>query len=614
MTEFKVDKRDLQFVLFEQLGLMKLTEFERYQGMTREDFEIVLSEAIKFIGEELAPTFQESDEIGCKLIDGQVYAPESYIELYKKYGGGGWIAISQDPEYGGMGLPMAMAIAVSELGIAASSSFMFYPGLTASAAHLLESYAEDRLRKLLVPKMYGGQWTGTMCLTEPQAGSFLADISTSATPIEGTDEYAIKGNKIFISAGDHQLTENIVHLVLARIPGDPPTTKGISLFAVPKRRFDPDTGEVLGPNDVATTAIEHKMGINASATCSLAFGDEGQCRGYLIGERCQGIVYMFQMMNEARIVCGVQGVALGAAAYERALDYAKERKQGTDLTRRGDDTRIAIINHPDVRRNLIMAKAYVEGCRSLLLQASVHADMAHNHPDPKERARNQDLLELLTPICKAYSTDKGFKVTELAIQIHGGYGYIREYGVEQCMRDIKIASLYEGTNGIQALDLLGRKMRMKGGGVFLTWLQEANAFLQTHKDHPRLGDLVAKVDKAKNVLAETAFGFSMGGAKDPQHTLLCATPFLEIFGHVEVARLLVDQAIIADARLQDLIVAKGADSLEELHELIEDHPDARFYDAKTKTAAFFVHNILPEVRALANSIKAGDRSALEIIF
>jgi hypothetical protein len=613
MTEFKVDKRDIQFLLYEQLGMMQLTEFERYEGMTREDFDMVLSEAIKFFGEELAPTFREADETGCKLVDGQVYVPESYIELYKKYGRNGWIAVSQNPDFGGMGLPMAMAIALSEFAISAAPSFMFYPGLTASAAHLIENFANEKMRNLLVPKMYGGEWTGTMCLTEPQAGSFLADISTTAVPIPGTDEFSIKGSKIFISAGDHQLTDNIIHLVLARVPGDPATTKGISLFAVPKRRYDPESGEVLGSNDVTTTAIEHKMGINASSTCSLSFGDQGECRGYLVGEQCKGIVYMFQMMNEARIVCGVQGAALGSAAYERALSYAKERSQGTDLTRPGDETRVAIIDHPDVRRNLLYSKAYVEGIRALLLQTSIFSDLAHNHPDPKEREKNNDLLELLTPICKSYATDKGFKVTELAIQIHGGYGYIKEYGVEQCMRDLKIASLYEGTNGIQALDLLGRKMRMKGGGVFLTWLQEANAFLQSHKEHPTLSPLVAQVEKAKNVLAETAFGFSMNGAKDPRHTLLSATPFLEIFGHVEVGRLLLHQAIIATDKLNDIISAKGV-SEEAVAELIKEHSEARFYDGKIKTATFFVYNILPSVRALANGIKSGDRSALDITF
>ncbi len=613
MTEFRIDRRDIDFVLFEQLGLMKLTEFERYQGMTREDFDLVLSEARRFITEELAPTFSDADKQGCRLVDGQVIVPESYVEAYRKYGKNGWVAITQDTTYGGMGLPMAIAIAFSEMAIGGSSSFMFYPGLTVSAGHLLEVHADAWLKELMVPKMYSGQWTGTMCLTEPQAGSFLADIATTATPIEGSDAYRIKGNKIFISAGDHQLTENIIHLVLARVPGDPETTKGISLFAVPKRRID-KKGAITGPNDVATTGIEHKMGINASSTCALSFGDNNDCEGYLIGQRCEGIVYMFQMMNEARIVCGVQGVALGSRAYEMARAYAAERKQGTDLTKRGSEDRVAIIDHPDVRRNLLMAKAFVEGTRALLLQAAVHSDVAHNHPDPRERDKNQDLLELLTPVCKAYATDKGFKVTELAIQVHGGYGYVKEYGVEQCMRDVKIASLYEGTNGIQALDLLGRKMKMKGGGVFLTWLQEANAFLKGHAAHGTLGDLVAEVDRAKNMLAEVAFGFAMNGNKDPGHTLLSATPFLDIFGHVEIARLLVHQAIISADKLAQMASDRDVEGAEALGQLILDNPDARFYDGKVKTARFFVHNILPEVDALVRSIKSGDRSALEIVF
>lgn len=615
MTQFNIDKRDIQFVLFDQLGMMRLTELERYQGLTREDFEMVIDNAERFITQELGPTFLPADDEGCTLNNGEVRVPESYVSLYKKFAEQGLIAVSQSPEYGGMGLPTAMAIVVEEMGIAQGSSFMFYPGLTVSAAHLIENHASDELKKLTVERMYTGEWTGTMCLTEPQAGTFLADIKTTATPVEGAENtYKIKGNKIYISAGDHQLTDNIVHLVLARVPGDPEgTTKGISLFAVPKRKWDAQ-GKLGGLNDVAVTAIEHKMGINASATCALSFGDEDDCEGYLIGERRKGLSYMFQMMNEARIACGVQGVALGAAAYERALTYAKERVQGTDVADRKNPERVAIIDHPDVRRNLMFCKAYVEGMRAMLLQASFYADYAHNHPDEKARTKYQDLLDLLTPICKAYATDKGFKVTELAIQIHGGYGYVKEYAVEQCMRDVKIASIYEGTNGVQALDLLGRKMTAKGGALYLTWLQETNTFLQSHSDHERLGDLVGAIDKAKNKMAEIAFGFAQSFAKDPSGTLLSATPFLEIFGHVEVGRLLLEQAIIADNKLNDLFNDKGADTPEARRDLIKDHADARFFDGKVKTAQFFVHNILPQAFALARAIKNGDRSALDIVF
>ncbi len=410
------------------------------------------------------------------------------------------------------------------------------------------------------------------------------------------------------------MTENIIHLVLARVEGDPQGTRGISLFAVPKFRFDAK-GKVLGSNDVTTTGIEHKMGINGSATCALSFGDQGQCQGYLIGERGKGLSYMFQMMNEARIVCGVQGVALGSAAYLQALEYAKERVQGAKVTDRSPDAAaVPIIEHPDVRRNLMICKAYVEGCRALLARAATLSDIAHNSADEAERTKCNDIMELLTPICKAYSTDKGFKVTELAIQIHGGYGYIREYGVERNMRDVKIASIYEGTNGVQALDLLGRKMRSKQGGLFLTWLQEANAFLQEHKEHENLGEIVAAVDKAKNKMCEVAFGFSQVGKTDPERSLLGATPFLEMFGHVEVARLLVEQATIADAKLQAMRAERGVSDEASYQKMLDASADARFYDGKLHTARFFVHHILPQAYALARSIVSEDRSALDVRF
>ncbi len=616
MAQFRVDKRDFEFVLFEQYGVDRFGErFERYAGMDREMLSTMLEEAIRFMGNELAPTLESAEKEGCKVVDGQVLVPQSYVALYKKYAENGWLAVAQNTEHGGMGLPFPMGIAVSELAIAASSSFMFYPGLTVSAGHLIENFANKELRDLLVPKLYGGQWAGTMCLTEPSAGSAVGDLKTTATPIEGSpNEYLIKGQKIFISAGDHQLTENIIHLVLARVPGDAPGTKGISLFIVPKKRFDA-AGNLLGDNDVAVAGIEHKMGITASSTCSLSFGDNDQCRGYLVGERCQGIVYMFQMMNEARIICGVQGVALGGAAYQAALAYAKERTQGPKVTDRTPNPKsVAIIEHPDVRRNLMISKAYIEGMRALLIYTAALADEAHNGTDEAAKTKAADLVDLLTPICKAYSTDKGFKVTELAIQIHGGYGYIREYNVEQYMRDVKIASLYEGTNGIQALDLLGRKMRLKGGGLFLTWLQDTNELLEAHASHEALAEVVAQLDKAKNTICELAFGFSETAKKDPELSILGATPFLEAFGHVEIARLLLHQAVIAHDKLKGILAAQGATSAEQVKEVVTNHADARFYDGKVKTARFFASSILPQVHALAREVKAGDRSALDIVF
>ncbi|HAA58666.1 MAG TPA: acyl-CoA dehydrogenase [Myxococcales bacterium] len=623
MAEYLIDQRDLEFVVFEQFGFDALLKSEKYSDFSEDILRDTITQAVKFAGEVLAPTNDEADKFGCRLVDGKVELPPSFQKAYNAYCENGWAAPGQSAELGGMGLPLILAIIAQEVGIAASPSFMFFPGLTVGAAHLVEAFGQETLRDLVVPKMYTGEWTGTMCLTEPQAGTAVGDLKTVAVPLaegeestapfEGLQEYKITGNKIFISAGDHELTDNIMHLVLARVEGDPVGIKGISLFLVPKYRFDKD-GKILGSNDVACTAVEHKMGIHASPTCSLSFGDEGECRGFLIGEQRRGIHCMFQMMNEARIACGVQGVSLGNVAFQRALSYAKERVQGTKITERDPNAeRVTILQHPDVRRNLMICKAYGEGIRALLYQAAFHADFAENHSDEALRTKYHDRLELLTPICKAYASDKGFKMTELAIQVHGGYGYIQEYGVEQCMRDVKIASIYEGTNGIQALDLLGRKMRLKEGGLFMAWLQDTNEFIEENAEHTALKKEFKLVEEAKNALAEVSFHFMMSGKEDPERAMMGATPFLEMFGHVEVSRLLLEQAVLADQKLQALFTEKNVAEADRAA-FIKESVDARFYDGKVKTAQFFAHHILPEVYSLASGIKADDRSALDIDF
>ncbi|MEZ4271953.1 MAG: acyl-CoA dehydrogenase family protein [Myxococcota bacterium] len=463
MPDYIIDRRDIDFVLFEQFNLAALAEHPLYGDFDRDAFDAILDAGQKLCIEVVAPINAKADSVGCHLSDGKVKVPETFHAVWKQFAEGGWIAPSRPTQYGGMGLPLPLAVVLAEMAIGACQALYFFPGLNSAAGALLENFAAPFLRDTIVPRLYSGEWTGTMCLTEPQAGSSVGDLSTTATPISGTNVYSIKGNKIFITAGDHDLTENIVHLVLARVPGDPKGTKGISLFAVPKLRFD-EQGKVIGPNDVTCTTIEEKMGIHGSPTCALGFGEHDDCQGYLIGERSHGIIYMFQMMNEARIVCGVQGVAVANAAYQAALHYAKERLQGTRLTERSPDASpVAIIEHPDVRRNLLLCKAFAEGCRALLMRTAFYAERAERHPDASQRPQYQDMLDLLTPICKAYATDVGFDVTALAMQVHGGYGYIKEYGIEQMMRDVKIASIYEGTNGIQALDLLGRKLRLREG-------------------------------------------------------------------------------------------------------------------------------------------------------
>ena len=609
MTQYRADTRDVEFAIFDNEHFSSVAALEHYRDYSRELFEMVLNQAYKFAHEKLGPCNREADEQGVRLEDGKVYVPEVYEEIYDEFCAAGWVAPSRSVEFGGQGLPTVLGIAATEFMIGANPSFAFFPGLTSSAGNLIEAFGSDAQREQYVEKMYTGEWTGTMCLTEPQAGTAVGDLATSAEQVDGEEYFRLTGNKIFISQGDHQLTDNIVHLVLARIPGDPEGTKGISLFIVPKVR--PGDGEF---NDVQVTNLEEKMGIHASPTCAVSFGDDGDCRGWLIGERCKGIVYMFQMMNEARIACGLQGVALGNAAYQLALDYAKERTQGSKVTDRSPDAKaVAIIEHPDVRRNLMTMKAYGEAIRALLYNTAVLADIAHHSDDDAERTEAQDLVDLLTPVAKAYSTDVGFKMTELAMQVHGGYGYITEYGVEQYMRDVKIASIYEGTNGVQALDLLGRKMRTKNGGLFLTWLQRINGFIQSLSDDETFGELASELDAAKNALAEAAFGFGQQGKENPEYPLLHATPFLRMFGLVESARLLLRQAVSSYGRLEQIWDAKGIDADDGAGraELVEQNDEVRFLESKLQTVRFFIHQLLPEVGSKLVSIKSGDTSALE---
>ncbi|MFW5966765.1 MAG: acyl-CoA dehydrogenase [Persicimonas sp.] len=610
MSHFLADMRDVAFAVFDNPHFRRIEQLEPYEDYTRELFEVVLSQAHKFAAQELAPRNAEADEQGVRFEDDQVYVPEVYEEVYQSFCEAGWVAPSRSVEYGGQGLPSIVSLAATELFIAANPSFSFFAGLTSAAGGLIEECGSDEQREQYVEKLYTGEWTGTMCLTEPHAGSAVGDLSTSAEPVDGEEYYRLTGNKIFISQGDHQLTDNVIHLVLARVEGDPPGSKGVSLFLVPKIR--PDDGEF---NDVRVTGIEEKMGIHASPTCAMSFGDDGDCRGWLIGERCKGLAYMFKMMNEARIATGAQGVALGNAAFQLALAYARERVQGAKVTDRSPEAEsVAIIEHPDVRRNLMIMKAYGEAIRALLYNTTALVEFAHHGADEDERTRAQDLVDLLTPICKAFASDVGFEMTELAMQVHGGYGYITEYGVEQLMRDVKIASIYEGTNGIQALDLLGRKMRLKDGALFMTWMQRVNGELEEASEHEALSDLAAEVESAKNALAEAAFFFQQAGSDNPEYPLLHATPFLRMFGLVESGRLLLRQALTAHDQLQEIWADADVDpdDKQARSSLAARSERARFLEAKIETARFFIHQILPEVDARLAGIKSNDTSALDV--
>jgi len=614
MSPFAVDKRDVQFCLYEFLQLEEQCKLPRYKEFNKELFDMVLDEAIKVSTDILAPLNTILDREGVSFDQGKVTTPEACHQAYKTFKEGGWIAPSGGQEYGGQGLPMMLDIAVTEIQGSASTAFLMTPGLTRAAGNLLEVHGTDEMKKMYVENMYSGKWGGTMCLTESSAGSAVGDLKTKAKK-EG-DHYLIEGEKIFISSGDHDLTENIIHLVLARIEGGPKGIKGVSLFLVPKIQVK-DDGSLGEPNNVICGNIEHKMGIKGSPTCTMIFGSDGPCHGYLIGEEHQGIKYMFQMMNEARIGVGLQGLGAASASYNEALQYSRERIQGVDIAkmRDVDAPRIPIIQHPDVRRMLLTMKAFSEGMRALIYFTAKCADLALHSDDEEERTKNQNMLELLTPIVKAYCSDWGVRMTVMGIQVLGGYGYCQEYPQEQYCRDGVIATVYEGTNGIQALDLLGRKVSGKGGLMFMTFLMHMNDFINDNKEHANLGAYVEKLEKARDVLSQVVMGFQKAGMEgDIYYPVLCASPFLEMFGHIVMSYLLLNQSIVADEKLQAIYKDKGASSEEDQKKLNDENPEARFYSGKIHSMKFFADTYLPAAAGIADSIASGNKSPLEISF
>ena len=484
MGHFKINEKDPLFILKDQLNYGSLCRLERYQELDEETLDMLVTEAIKFAKGVVEPLQEIGERWGVQLENGQVRCAPEFREVFRLYGENGWTAAVRSPRYGGQGFPHMMRIVVNDFMYGAAQSFNMAPSLTHGAAHLIESFATEELKERYVPKMYGGQWAGTMCLTEPNAGSNLAALRTTAYP-EG-DHYKIKGTKMFISWGEHDLTENIIHLVLARIEGAPEGVKGISLFVVPKIRVNPD-GSLGEPNDVVCAGVERKLGLHASPTCVLNFGDNDRCIGYLCGQANQGLAHMFQMMNQARINTGVSGMALAGTAYLNALAYAKERIQGTDVAGRKPGY-VPIIDHPDVRRMLLWMKAMVDGMRSMIYTGAFWSDLALELPEGEEKQHYKALLDFITPIIKAYCSDMGFRVCETAIQCLGGYGFCKEYPLEQYLRDAKIMSLYEGTNGIQAMDLMGRKMRINQGAPFKAFMSELTNFCRKNREHPVLGE------------------------------------------------------------------------------------------------------------------------------
>jgi alkylation response protein AidB-like acyl-CoA dehydrogenase len=579
MSHYKVNQHDLFFILKEQLNYKQLCELEKYADMNEKTLDLLVSEAINFGKKVVSPLNEIGEQWGVTFDQGQVQNPPEFREVYKQYGEDGWIAVARNPAYGGQGFPQMMRIVVNDIMYGACQSFNMAPSLTHGAAHLIESFAQDDLKDLFVPKMYQGQWTGTMCLTEPDAGSNLAVLTTMAYP-EG-DHYKIKGNKIFISWGDHDMTENIVHLVLARIEGAPAGVKGISLFVVPKYRVNAD-GSLGQYNDVACQRVEEKLGLHASPTAALSFGSNNDCIGYLCGEPNKGLAHMFQMMNSARINTGVSGMTLASTAYFNALDYTKNRVQGRDISKQVSGE-VPIIKHPDIRRNLLWMKTMVDGMRSMIYTAAFWSDLADQSPDTAVREHYQDLIEFMTPIIKAYCSDMGFRVCEVAIQCLGGYGFCTDYPLEQYLRDAKIMSLYEGTNGIQSMDLMGRKMRIKDGAAYKAFQQEIEKFCSENSEDADLGESITRFQTALQDLWKVAEVMNERYGQDPIHWGFQTYPALLCFSMMTMGWRLLDMAVIAAEKLKKSKKQKD------------------LYTGKIVQARYFMQSMLPQAQALAQS-------------
>jgi len=585
MATYKAPLKEMEFVLHEIAGMPELTALPGFAEATPELVMGVLEEAAKLVEGSIAPLNRSGDEEGCRFENGNVFTPAGFKQAYELYTQAGWGGLALDPEYGGQGLPYLLSTAVGEMLISANTSFSMYPGLSEGCYEAIHTHGTDALKKLYLPRLVSGEWSGTMCLTEPHAGSDVGLGRTKAIPQpDGT--YLINGSKIFISAGDHDLTKNIIHLVLARLPDAPAGIRGITLFIVPKFLPNAD-GSVGARNKMSCGSIEHKMGIKASSTCVLNFENAA---GYLIGEKNKGIQHMFTMMNAARLYVGLQGLGLAEHATQNAVRYAKERRQGRPLTRKGESSSeaVPIIQHPDVRRMLLTMKAYTEGCRMLSYETAKRLDLARHHPDAGVREAATDYVDLMTPVCKAFFTDVGFEVSSLGVQVFGGNGYIRETGMEQNIRDAKIACIYEGTNGIQSLDLIGRKLPIGYGRLLRRFFEPVQAFIATERNNADLEFILVPLQKTFGKLQQVTVWMAERGMADPNDAAAGACEYLRLFGLVALGYFWARAAQVSITKTSDV-----------------------FYRGKLATARFYAAHLLPQVNALALSIMAGSEAVMQ---
>lgn len=604
MADVPLQLRDIRFVLHEHLGAAEKV------GLDKDVIDQFLDAGAQFTGEFLAPINARGDKTGCKRHDdGSVTTAPGYREAMQQWREGGWGSMRAETEYGGQGLPQVLVTAIDELIIASCCAFHNYTGLTRACANMLLRRASKEQKETWARPLVSAEWQGTMCLTEAGAGSDVGASRTRAWPIEG-DRYRIQGEKVFITSGDHDLADNHVHIVLARVEEDGPGVKGLSIFIVPKFRLGADGKPTSQRNDVYCSGIEEKMGIHGSVTTTMKFGENGGCEGYLIGKRKEGISIMFEIMNEERIVVGQQGQALAATAYGLALKYSKERVQGSSITKGKSITeeKVAIIEHPDVRRMLLTVKAQQEAGRALLLHTGLLIDQAER-ASGEARVKLERRIALLTPVCKAWGSETGFQACSTAMQVFGGYGYIKEYGVEQLVRDARIACVYEGTNGIQSIDLLFRKVAGDNGEGLKELLGELGAFAQKQAAGPFKDEAAELAKRAMEVGAvASALGKALA-AKDLAGAALGATPFMMLVGNLVGAHYLLEQAVLAEAKLAEL----GAPAEGEARAAwAKENGEGAFYAAKVETARFFVSQLLPENSWRAAQCTSKDRSALRV--
>jgi alkylation response protein AidB-like acyl-CoA dehydrogenase len=608
-----VNTRDQKFALYEQNRIEKLFDSQRYKEFSREVVDMILAEAEKFAVEEILPTYRIADKQDPAVFkDGKTYAPRCFHEPYRKYCEAGWIASVVPPELDGQGVPVSVYIACSELFGAANYAFMSYPGLTLGAAAMIATYGTPEQIDKYARRMFTGGWSGTMCLTEPGAGSDVGNLKTSARRLPD-DTFSITGTKCFITSGDHDLTEQIIHPVLARIEGDPPGTKGISLFIVPKVRIKED-GSLGESNDVVTGNIEHKMGISGSATATLNFGENGNCIGELLGREREGMKIMFLMMNEARLGTGMQGLELASASYEHAVQYAKERIQSRRIEDWSNQAAppVAIINHPDVRRSLLWMKAHVEGMRAMNYFCACCIDRERIAAAEEEREKMKGFVELLTPISKAYCSDKAVEICTLGIDIFGGYGYCSEYPMEQYLRDVKIATIYEGTNYIQALDLVGRKLGQNKGRNLMGLFGEIAGTIGKIKAVDELKPSASHLEEALTAAGNLTMRFAeWGKSLDYVIPVLNARPFLMIMGDIVIGWKLLEAAGIARERLDALYREAGVDDAKAAA-LAGENAEIAFYLGKVASAKYFSANVLPTVEARCKCIALADKTPVEM--